>query len=753
MALPLAPAGVTGHEVVPRRRATAVAIATPLVVLGTAVLVALAGQVAVLDLLKQVAYLVLGLLLPGTLVHRLLRGVQPSWVADLALGAATGLVLELIAWAAFTSVHLQRALWAWPLLTLPLLLSRTARGRLLGRPTQSWGQWPVIAVSAACALMVLLTYGGYLARYPLPPSGAFYYPDLLWHLGLVHEATRSVPLLTPQSTADGVLRYHWFSDAHIAADSLMTGTDAAVVLLRLWIVPVLVLVVLLTAVLAQRMSGRPWVGALAGWLVIPPVSYTFWPGTVDALDHLSPLSPSQVFSSALALLLVITLADLVRATGRPGRGTIAMALLAALATSGSKSSALPVVLGGVGVAFVAALVLRRNRLLVLGIGVVGGALTAAAYPFVAGGDGGSRLHLFSALSLFPFFRQVVTPDPDVSTPVLRDLLHTPGIGPVLLVALLMVVLLSFVRLLSGVLPFFQRSLRSDLAAWLMAGMCLTSFVPFLVIAHPGYSEFYFVYGAIPVGSALWAWSIGELVGDSRTRARAAATSFAAMGVLSSIAAVVVHRRPAPADEAAQSAQLWTFTLQVGLYVLVVVSLLAAALVLRRRGKDWLLPAAAGVVVGPLLVTGLWGLGQLGDQAPSSSDPQLMSLSRAAAWIDRNVPLYDVMATNDHCLWSTGTDTSCDSREWWISGLGGRRVLLEGWAYLPSVAKGEYHDLGLYALNQAAFTEPDASTLGAVRARGVRWLVADTSAGPVSPDLAAATDKVFESGTVSVYRLR
>jgi len=185
----------------------------------------------------------------------------------------------------------------------------------------------------------------------------------------------------------------------------------------------------------------------------------------------------------------------------------------------------------------------------------------------------------------------------------------------------------------------------------------------------------------------------------------------------------------------------------------VLSLLAAAHVLRRRGKDWLLPAAAGVVVGPLLVTGLWGLGQLGDHAPSSSDPQLMSLSRAAAWIDRNVPLYDVMATNDHCLWGTGTDTSCDAREWWISGLGGRRVLLEGWAYLPGVAKGAYHDLGLYALNQAAFTQPDASTLGAVRARGVRWLVADTSAGPVSPDLAAATDKVFESGTVSVYRLR
>lgn len=747
----LAPAGPTADVTDPRR--SRVPLVTAAVVVGVAVLVLLVGRVPVVDVAKQVAYLVLGILVPGTIVHRSLRGPMQSWLADLALGAATGLVLELMAWAAFTSLHLQGLLWAWPLLTLLLLLRPATRQALRVRPAQSWGRLPVIALGGACTLIVALTYAGYMARYPLPPTGAFYYPDLLWHLGLVHEATRSVPLLTPQSTADGVLRYHWFSDAHMAATSLMTGTDPAVVVLRLWILPVLVLVVLLTAVLAQRMSGRPWVGALAAWLVIPPVSYTFWPGTVDALDHLSPLSPSQVFSSAMTLLLVITLADLVRATGRPRHGTIGLALLTALGTSGSKSSALPVVLGGVAVAFVAALALRRNRLLVLGIGAAGAVLTAAAYPFVAGGDAGSGVQLLSALSLFPLYRQVVASEPDLSTPVVPGLVHTPGIGPVLLVALLMVVLLTFVRLSSAVLPFLQEALRRDLAAWLMAGMCLTSFIPFLLIAHPGYSEFYFVYGAVPVGSALWAWGIGEIVGVSRSRARVAVASFAAMGVVSAVAAAVVPARHEVSGRGAQSAQVWTFTVEALLYLLVVLSLVVAAVLLRRRGKDWLPPVAAGVLVGPLLVTGLGGLGQLGDAAPSTSDTHLLSLSRTAAWIDRNVPLYDVMATNDHCLSGTGTGTDCDSREWWISGLGGRRVLLEGWAYLPSVAKKDYHDLALYSLNQAAFTEPDATSLGAIRARGVRWLVADSDAGTVSPDLPAVTDKVFESGTISVYRLR
>ncbi|GAA2488077.1 hypothetical protein [Terrabacter carboxydivorans] len=725
-------------------------------VLGTAVAVSVASHTPGIDIAKQVAYVVLGVVAPGTIVHRSLRGPRTTWVADLALGAATGLALELAAWAAFTALHLQQALWAWPILTVPLLLVRSTRQRVLARPTpsdssQSWGPWAGVALGLACMLMVLLVYRGYMVDYPLPPAGAPYYPDLMWHMGLVHEATRSVPLLTPQSVADGTLRYHWFSNAHIAASSMMTGTDVAVVFLRLWILPIVVLVVLLTAVLAHRVSGRPWVGALAGWFVVPTLGYTFWPGLLNASNHLNPLSPSQVFSTALALLLVITLVDLVRAKGRPSPGTVAVAALAALATSGSKSSALPVVLGGVGVAFLAALVLRRNRVLLLAIGAIGAVLAAVAFSFVAGGDAGSGYQLFSALSLFASYREVVTARPNLGTPVLDGLVHTPGVGPVLLVALLLIALLTYGRLLAGFLPFFQRALRTDLAAWLLAGLCLTPFLPFFVIAHNGYSQFYFLFGAIPFGSALWAWSIGELVGDSRARAKAAAATFVVVGVLTALAAVVLPSRVRPVGRPAQAAQLWTFVGQVAVCALVLLAILVTALVLRRRGRDWLMPVAACAVVAPLLVTGSVGLLRLHSKAPTTSNPHLLSQDLAAAWIEDHVPLYDVMATNDHCL--SGSGTRCNSREWWISGLGGRRVLLEGWAYLPGAAANKgYDDPALYALNQAAFTRPDASTLGAVKQRGVRWLVADTQAGAVSPALSTLTTKVFSSGSVSVYKL-
>ena len=410
---------------------------------------------------------------------------------------------------------MQQALWLWPALTLPLLLVPTARRRILARPTSSWGPWPSVALGLACMLMVLLVYRGYMVNYPLPPSGAPYYPDLMWHMGLIHEATRSVPLLTPQSVADGTLRYHWFSNAHIAASTLMTGTDVAVAFLRLWILPVVVLVVLLTAVLAHRVSGRPWVGALAGWLVVPTLGYTFWPGMVNPSNHLSPLSPSQVFSTALALLLVITLADLVRTKVGPEPPR-----------SSSRSS-------------------PRWR------PAAARALPSRSYSVVWAppswppwSSGATVSCCSGPVSSWPFWLpshwrswQVATPGrasnsfrpcPSLrptarssragptSAPACSTDSFTRRAGPVLLVALLLIVVLTYGRLLAGFIPFFQRALRTDLAAWLLAGLCLTPFIPFFVIAHSGYSQYYFLFGAIPFGSALWAWSIGELIG---TRAR------------------------------------------------------------------------------------------------------------------------------------------------------------------------------------------------------------------------------------------
>lgn len=78
----------------------------------------------------------------------------------------------------------------------------------------------------------------------------------------------------------------------------------------------------------------------------------------------------------------------------------------------------------------------------------------------------------------------------------------------------------------------------------------------------------------------------------------------------------------------------------------------------------------------------------------------------------------------------------------MSGLGQRRVLIEGWAYTEqahaahgidgqSSRTAPFYDPELFALNERAFAAPTRSVLNALWARGVRYLFADEGAGPVA----------------------
>ncbi|MEO7000109.1 MAG: hypothetical protein ABI112_18690 [Terracoccus sp.] len=723
------------------------------------------------DVARLLAYVVLGVVVPGTLAHKALRGTLGSWVADLSLGAALGLALELMAWAIASLLDIRELLWLWPALSLGLLASRTTRSRILSRPDRSWHPLSSGVVAAACVLVVVQLDRTFMQAYELPPSGHPYFPDLLWHMGLASEATRSLPLGTPQAFVAGPLRYHWFSNAHIAAESMISGTDVPTLVLRLWFVPVAICAVTLTAVLAERISGRSWAGALAAWLVVSTLSFPFWRGIVSATNHLNPLSPSQLFSLPLTLLLMVALVDLVRGSGKVSQaspddahrwrgerapGAVGVAVLAAVACTGAKASALPVVLGGVVTTLVVSLFLRRRRALLLTCTVVLSVLVGLALTYVAGGDSGQGIQVFSALSLLAPYRALITRSPDLTTPVLTGLVHAPGVGPVLGIALIVAAALIFFRLCSFVLPFALPRLRSDLAAWLLAGACASAFVPFLLLAHAGYSQFYFVQGAIPFGSALWAWGVADLVGRSRSRARMAAAGAVCVGAASAVAGGLALTSPAAGTRAAVLSSLRTFVVQVA--IAAVVLLLVAVLVWwrRRRGDDRWVALPVAMLIAPLLVAGPLFLASTPSAAKAlAAKPHsalLMDQGLAAGWIADHVPLNALMATNDHC--STGSGLTCYSRQWWISGLAGRRVLIESWGYVPRAATSGWYDPSLYALNQSVFTQPSAANVARLRARGVGWLVAEQGPGVVvSPRLDTVAVKKYENGHIAVFQIR
>ena len=138
---------------------------------------------------------------------------------------------------------------------------------------------------------------------PLPPVDTVYYQDLMYHLALVHEMTRSLPFQVPQIAGD-TLRYHYLSDADMATASMVTGVAPTTVLLRLWAVPIGAIAVLVLAVLGRDLTGRWWAGPLAGAGAFATLPLALGsPNSAFAGGSLSYASPSQTYAMPLLGLL------------------------------------------------------------------------------------------------------------------------------------------------------------------------------------------------------------------------------------------------------------------------------------------------------------------------------------------------------------------------------------------------------------------------------------------------------------------
>lgn len=116
---------------------------------------------------------------------------------------------------------------------------------------------------------------------------------------------------------------------------------------------------------------------------------------------------------------------------------------------------------------------------------------------------------------------------------------------------------------------------------------------------------------------------------------------------------------------------------------------------------------------------------------------------ATRWVARYTPADTMVATNVHCLYLR-TEPMCDARSFWVSGLGQRRVLLEGWAYTEDAHKlhgvngrssrvQPFSDPALLKLNDSAFTAPTKEGLAELYRHGVRFLFANGSSSAVEWD--------------------
>ncbi|MBU2667556.1 hypothetical protein KOI35_28990 [Actinoplanes bogorensis] len=722
------------------------------------------------DIALYALYFAVDVVLPGTLIHRALRGSRGNLPEDLGLGAATGMLIMLGGWALCAWMGTQVLLPWWPaLLVVPFLaVPRLHRHWRVTDPRPLPVRWSWI-IAAALVVLILSEYPNW-ATTPLPPAGGVLYQDLYYHLALIHEMTRDLPFQVPQ-VAGEALHYHYLSDGDIASASMITQIDPAVVLLRLWTVPVAATAILVLAALGRTLSGKWWAGALGGATAIIGLPLLLGTATTAlGVNPISQYSPSQAYVIPLLGLLVTFAVEVLR--GGRLRWAWLLVFPLALACAGAKSSALPPFLAGMAGAVVIALFAHRRRLLpILAFSALTTSAVVLGFRIFAGGGAGTLG--FQPLAIFYWFvpyRDTIgyqdTIDGNLSLPYGVE--HATRAGQVYIAGLLLWWLLMQTPRMLALAGLVARPTRTEPAAWMLAGMTAAGAGATFLLWHPSASQIYFYMDAAPFGTIAVAWLMAEL---SRSW-RPALAGVLAGGIW---ALVAPQMHPPPVGRVVR----WALILvePVVRTAVVAICVAAIALILRRvftgRTPWQALPAGIlAAVLGAGLVGGAQRQIEEADRATSPVEEKVDTVDKnvlpeemlAAQWLERNSARDDVVATNVHCVpidWAS----ACDARAFWPAGLSGRRMVIESWGYTDAAVaadgvNGERYmrqppaDFERFRLNEKVFADGQAADIAELQRRyGAKWLFADDrAAGVVSPNLTRVAKLRFTSGPVNIYEL-
>lgn len=733
------------------------------------VLVAVAGALlwtdtAAWDVARYALYAAWAVVLPGVLVYRALRHRPHSLIDDLAMGAAVGLVLEIPAFVLFSITDLRGLLWLWPLLVVvpfgavPGLRRHwwPSRGRPdCYRPAPAGWAWFV--AGTAIYLVGYLTFAYLRVNQPVPMVGSqAYFIDQPFFLTLVAEAKHHFPLTHP-GLAGQSLSYHWFAFANMASASLITGVDTPVIVFRLALPALSVLAVVLLAVLGWRISGRPWVGAVASALTFAIgelVLGTMTPGSIGGITtFLVWGSLSLVYGHVIMFALVALVAARIMDDGPAGgRGDWVLLGLFAVAAPGAKATVMPVVLGGLALAL---LIQHRRRRPTATLWRVAGVLLGAQI------FGTLVLYRFESLGLE--IRPASVLGPYVIAPLPPGETVRPGrpwwgwlaVGTIALIAY---PIFMFTRLAGiGVLARLRRTWNP--VEWFLLGVIGSGFAATLLLYHSGFAQNYFLRSGWAAGAILSAMGLVALIDRQRVPPRTVTAIVVAE--LAAVAVVSVLLWRLGAGRTGLSWRALLPVLWMGFAVAALAALTVGGVRLAAR-RDLRLRRLSGVAVLLLLLSA--GLPELAWDAlrkPNGGRTYHIVVSAENAAAARELRARsdpdDILATNAHCV--PPPATGCLSVSYWLSAFAERRVLLESWGYSAqanrvSVNPGlsPFADQDLLTRNLHAFVAPTPELMDWLWQRGVRWLVVDRRFGHESEQLPSYASLVIERGDLAVYRL-
>ncbi len=731
-----------------------------------------------LDIAKYTAYLVYGIVLPGTLLWRALRSTPASgsrpFVEDLAGGTAVGYALELMVYLPARAIGVPLAVAFTPAIVIIVFLAVpslrrhwSAAGTERAPLAWSWTLAGVLAIVFAASAVMYYRWHGLEW-----PWSAGSYVDTLYQLALASEAKNHVPPTSPY-VLDTSLDYHWFVHAQLAASSWVTGIELQVLIYRLFALPMIAAFTVLVALCAKRISGQWWAGALAAVMTFLVSSLSPYQWSAGAFYDISLLevnlwvSPTQVFAAVLFAAAVLLMIDRLRAES-PARGDWVLIALLLAAVMGAKATFLPLLLAGLGLVVAGGLLLHRrlNRPALL-IGAFTLVLFAFATYVMFGGG------VAHALQYKPL--QTVR-----MLGALRMTGLSGGYGsnlPIWLTLLITALLLVAwgVRTAGVVGLFTKRARFGDPAILLLTGISIAGIGLTLALRHPGISQTYFIRSVAPYLAVLSICGIAAMIPEDRRNWR---TGRLLLGVAAGAGllawGVAWFDNPLAPSGGRKAVSIELIKPIAVLGVVVAVGIVALWFARRRiralQGISiaLILVAITGLGIAPT-ADRLYSFAQVTEEAwrivpvvQPGERPMPSGGIEAARWLRDHSDVKDLVATNTHCR--VELKGNCDNRHFWISGYSERRVLVEGWGYTPETfaeswaGKGPffylpYWDPQLLAVNDAAFQRPSKETVGALRDRyHVRWLVVDERYDPPAPGLDDVATLRFRKDDTAVYEI-
>jgi hypothetical protein len=264
----------------------------------------------------------------------------------------------------------------------------------------------------------------------------------------------------------------------------------------------------------------------------------------------------------------------------------------------------------------------------------------------------------------------------------------------------------------------------------------------LLLETWGYSQLFLLYSVIPfIGVLLASSAFYEETGIKTEKILLISLGLIGQPILFTLLSSFVQKA-----QVLRTFGLWVLATGV---VLLIAGL--AAKVLNQRIFTYLLMTSLSIG----MFSGLTKFDPKAYSLPEHPYSISVGTAKIAKYLQDESKKTDLIATNRHCAGMEENQT-CTARQFALSALSERRVLLEGWSYttcpLSEPILNKYWNERFWNLNQDFLINPNAQNWEMFQKSGVDWLVVD-STRPSASNYNDFAELVKTEGSVSLWKIK